>query len=111
MVYIPPPAFNCLWGDCIPPADDKPLLTVPGESPPWSPIVPPTTTKPSELTRLRRTQAFTAIMQPATPAQAAAAAGQKVPAKDGLIFGFSPLIVLGAAMVGLYFLSSMEGKK
>lgn len=30
---------------------------------------------------------------------------------DGLIFGFSPLVVLGAAAVGLFLLSSMDGKK
>ena len=29
---------------------------------------------------------------------------------DGLIFGLSPLLVLGAAAVGLFLLSSMDGK-
>ncbi len=32
-------------------------------------------------------------------------------AGDNTIFGFSPLVVLGAAAVGLWMLSSMDGKK
>lgn len=36
---------------------------------------------------------------------------QPQPAADNKIFGFSPLVVLGAAAVGLYILSSMDGKK
>lgn len=47
----------------------------------------------------------TSILNTDKRAKAAAASG------DGTIFGFSPLLVLGAAAVGLYFLSSMTETK
>lgn len=123
-------AFDCLWGDCLPTDGTggvKTQVVDPWQSPPFNPgaAVPQTTDKPplllggpvrSTMIGARPNVINNYYQLPAAPSTVppvpvAAIPANRKPVADNTIFGFSPLVVLGAAAAGLYFLSSMDGKK
>lgn len=110
-------AFNCLWGDCSQ-TNTKPIGSF--ESPPFNPGVDIQAVKPAlgnwgtpiRVPMIGRPSVINNYYTlPGGSPVPAAASTAKAGSAGSTIFGFSPLVVLGAGAVALYFLSQMDGKK